>query len=141
MSLLWKTSAISAILSIAAASAIDVWLEGRIAIIGAFAGLKYSLNPGIAWGIQLPQGVQEVAIFLALVAVAFMAKSASSRTSFVAYGMILGGGVANIVDRIRDGYVTDFIQIGNFPIFNVADTCVSIGVFLLLFLSLTEKKL
>lgn len=40
----------------------------------------------------------------------------------------LGGAVGNLIDRLQQGYVTDFISLGNFPVFNVADASISIGV-------------
>lgn len=143
-SILIVAAASSAIFSILTAIAADIWLSERFALLGGFAGLQYSLNPGIAWGIRLPAGVQEVLIGLALLAVAYMAyqsskEQESSRTQ-IAYGMILGGGVANIVDRLQDGFVTDFFQIGTFPIFNTADSFVSIGVALLFWEALCSKK-
>jgi len=140
MRIVWASIIVSAILSIIAATAVDIWLSGRIAIVGSFVGLQYALNPGIAWGIQFPSGVQEGLIFVALITVGYMAwKTCKSLppTSYplppIAYGMIIGGGMGNIVDRLRDGYVTDYVQIGTFPIFNVADTFVTIGVGILLF--------
>ncbi|MDP7477576.1 MAG: signal peptidase II [Candidatus Peribacteraceae bacterium] len=141
MKTLWITVIITLICSVFAAMAADIYLSARIPIIGAFAGLQYSLNPGIAWGIRLPSGAQEVAILLALIAVGYMAKSAKSSISQAAFGLIIGGGLANIVDRIRDGVVTDFFQIGSFPIFNVADSCVSIGVGLLLVEAFLSKSI
>ena len=50
----------------------------------------------------------------------------------VAFALILGGAVGNIVDRLRLGYVVDFFDLHWFPVFNVADACITIGVFLLL---------
>jgi len=50
----------------------------------------------------------------------------------VAFALILGGAVGNIVDRIRLGYVVDFFDLRWFPVFNVADSCITIGVCLLL---------
>lgn len=44
----------------------------------------------------------------------------------------LGGAVGNLIDRIRFGYVIDFISLGKFPVFNIADACISIGVGILL---------
>ena len=38
------------------------------------------------------------------------------------------GALGNLIDRLRQGYVTDFISVGYFPIFNLADACVSLGV-------------
>ncbi len=50
----------------------------------------------------------------------------------LAMGMQLGGALGNLVDRIRfDGYVTDFISVGSFPVFNVADASISVGVAIL----------
>lgn len=44
----------------------------------------------------------------------------------------LGGAVGNLIDRIRFGYVIDFISVAEFPVFNIADACISIGVAILL---------
>lgn len=132
---LWINTILSCILSILSAQAADLWLSERIAILGSFAGFQYSLNAGIAWGIRLPAGIQEVLIIIALVIVAHMAiKSRNeSRITNVGFGFIVGGGLANVIDRIIDGYVTDYVQIGSFPIFNVADSFVCIGVVFLLY--------
>lgn len=43
-------------------------------------------------------------------------------------GMLLGGAVGNLIDRFRQGYVTDFISVGKFPVLNIADACISVGV-------------
>jgi signal peptidase II len=42
--------------------------------------------------------------------------------------MLLGGAIGNLIDRLTQGYVTDFISVGNFPVFNVADSSISVGV-------------
>ena len=57
-----------------------------------------------------------------------------SRRQFVAgtSGLLLAGAVGNMIDRIRFGFVTDFIAVGRFPVFNVADSCVTVGVALML---------
>jgi len=44
----------------------------------------------------------------------------------------LSGAVGNLIDRLRQGYVTDFISVGNFAVFNVADSCISVGVVVLM---------
>jgi signal peptidase II len=57
------------------------------------------------------------------------------------FGLILGGALANVVDRFPDGLVTDMIQVGAFPVFNVADSCITVGLGLLLLeIVLKEKK-
>jgi signal peptidase II len=50
----------------------------------------------------------------------------------VAFALILGGAIGNILDRVRLGYVVDFFDLRWFPVFNVADSCITIGVCLLL---------
>jgi signal peptidase II len=46
----------------------------------------------------------------------------------LALGLYLGGALGNLIDRLTQGYVTDFISVGSFAVFNVADACVSLGV-------------
>ena len=59
----------------------------------------------------------------------------------VALSMQLGGALGNLVDRIMFGPVTDFISVGNFPVFNIADSSISVGVALLIFaLWLNERR-
>ncbi len=50
----------------------------------------------------------------------------------LAMGLQMGGALGNWIDRLNIGYVTDFISIGNFPVFNVADASISIGVAILI---------
>lgn len=59
----------------------------------------------------------------------------------IALAMQVGGALGNLIDRIRFGPVTDFIAVGTFPVFNVADSSITIGVgILLLFIWLQERK-
>lgn len=115
----------------------DAFLHDRIALIGAFAGLLPTHNPGIAFGVRLPGGAQELLILIALALVVVAAvRSERSVTGDIGYGLIVGGALGNVLDRLQDGLVTDFFQIGSFAIFNVADSCITVGVALLLAQSL-----
>lgn len=59
----------------------------------------------------------------------------------LALSLQLGGALGNFVDRVTRGYVTDFVSIGNFAVWNVADACISVGtVLLILGIWLTERK-
>jgi signal peptidase II len=51
----------------------------------------------------------------------------------LAMSLQLGGAVGNLIDRINLGYVTDYVSVGNFPVFNVADASITGGVIVLLF--------
>jgi signal peptidase II len=58
-----------------------------------------------------------------------------------AMGMLLGGAIGNLIDRIRQGHVTDFVSVGKFPVLNIADASISVGVALLFIgMWLQEKK-
>jgi signal peptidase II len=58
----------------------------------------------------------------------------------VALGLQLGGALGNLLNRLRIGHVTDFLDFGPWPIFNVADMCVVAGVLLLAFLMLRDER-
>jgi signal peptidase II len=50
----------------------------------------------------------------------------------IALGMQLGGAVGNLIDRLTRGFVTDWISVGKFPVFNIADSSISMGVVVLI---------
>ena len=59
----------------------------------------------------------------------------------VIFGLILGGAIGNIIDRLRFGYVVDFFDLHWWPVFNVADSAISIGIIsLLLLLAFHDKR-
>lgn len=59
-------------------------------------------------------------------------KMAQSMLVKVSLGLILGGSIGNLIDRIRFGAVTDFIDVGAWPVFNLADSAIDVGVVLLI---------
>lgn len=131
--LLYCTVLISVALSLFSKFLADSFLTHRIAVIGDFMGLVRTENPGIAFGIRLPKSVQTLAIAAALVLVAVLAvRSAKTRLQGIGFGLIIGGAIGNILDRLPDSVVTDYFQVGTFPVFNVADSCITVGVLLLL---------
>jgi signal peptidase II len=112
--------------------AVGATVHVTVPVIGTFVRLTLSKNPGVAFGFGLPSPWQELIIGAALLGVAWAASRAKSRCDRIAFGMILGGALANVIDRIIHGYVTDFIAIGTFPIFNAADICITLGAAFLL---------
>ncbi len=52
---------------------------------------------------------------------------------WVPTGLLAGGAIGNVVDRVRDGAVTDFLKLPSWPAFNVADVAITLGVLALLF--------
>jgi signal peptidase II len=114
----------------------------QIPIFGDFFRLTYIHNPGAAFGLHL--GPYSRFIFLALAFVAlgvllvmYRHTAAHDRLRLFAIGAISGGALGNVIDRIRSAEgVVDFLDFGignlRWPVFNIADTAVTIGAILLL---------
>ncbi len=115
-------------------------LNHPLEIIGSFLQITLSYNAGIAFGIAIPSPWQEILILIALTVIVRIAQtSARTRWAALAFGLILGGAISNLIDRIPDGLVTDFILVGTFPLFNIADACITIGAGMLLLESFKKK--
>jgi signal peptidase II len=99
----------------------------------AFAGwlsLTYTTNQGAAFGAFAGSGVLFLLIAAAVVAVVVVSTvwfPTSSRAMIWSLGLQLGGATANIVDRVRLGFVVDFIHIKYWPVFNLADAAIVVG--------------
>ncbi|MEK7528423.1 MAG: signal peptidase II [Patescibacteria group bacterium] len=96
--------------------------------------LPIRLNRGIAWSIPIPNALMTFLVPILLVAIVYylQKKAAGSIFAVASGGLILGGGLGNLIDRIRIGAVIDFIAIPYFPTFNLADTAITIGAFVLI---------
>jgi signal peptidase II len=91
-------------------------------------------NHGVAFGFLPGDGVAvTVVIGLALLALlAYFARHAARPLIWLATGMLIGGALGNILDRLRDGSVTDFIKLPlGWPPFNLADVSITLGVVIL----------
>lgn len=94
--------------------------------------LRLSQNSGIAFSLSIPSPWEEVLIITALAVVGVFAfRSARNTLTSVGFGLIIGGAIANLLDRLPDGFVTDYFSVGTFPIFNAADSCITVGAALL----------
>ncbi|MCC7362993.1 MAG: signal peptidase II [Dehalococcoidia bacterium] len=58
----------------------------------------------------------------------------------IGLALMLGGAIGNLIDRVRNGEVVDFVKVPNFPAFNVADSCITVGVIILMWALLWETK-
>ena len=92
-------------------------------------------NTGAAFGI-LPALGDFIAILAVIVAIAiiyyFPRVSRDDKTLRLAMILEFGGAIGNLIDRLTIGWVTDYISIWRFPVFNVADLCITLGVIVLL---------
>jgi signal peptidase II len=96
-----------------------------------------------AFGLFGSQAWLLVAMAIAVLGVfwfAFREAAANSALVRVAFGAIVGGAIGNIVDRFHYGFVVDFIDLHWWPVFNVADSCITVGVALLVLSSLAQRN-
>lgn len=101
-------------------------------LLPGYLEFRLSLNPGIAFGLSTVLWLQWLLILLALLMMFILSMKSREPLSQIAFGAITGGALANVLDRLIDGVVTDFVAVGNFPVFNIADTCITGGILLLL---------
>jgi signal peptidase II len=108
-----------------------------VEIVGEFVRFTYTRNSGVAFGIgaglPFPYWVFSIAAVAAIVWL-FARRRVPNPIRQLALALILGGAIGNLVDRVRTGEVVDFVEIGygrwHWPVFNVADSAVTIGVIL-----------
>jgi signal peptidase II len=128
-----------------AVAALDQWTKQMVrdhlaygelrALIPGFFNLTYLRNTGAAWGLFGGQNIGlvllSIVMLLAIIRFrrSFLTDSLSHRAAF---GCMIGGIVGNLLDRVRLGYVVDFLDFHwgarHFPAFNVADSAICIGV-------------
>jgi signal peptidase II len=107
--------------------------------VNVFLGLNIvnTRNSGVAFG-QLQDGGAVIGILIAVALVAllaYFAVNAGQRWLWLPGGLLLGGAIGNLIDRIREGSVIDFIDPLWWPAFNVADVCIVAGVLTLLYVA------
>jgi len=116
----------------------NIELGSYISLIGDFFGLTYYQNSGAAFGI-----FQDATIILAIISAIFagvclllflkpnIIPQLNNIWSKAGLTLLFIGSIGNFIDRILLGFVTDWIKLGPIPNFNIADSCVTIGVILL----------
>jgi signal peptidase II len=116
-------------------------------VIPGFFNIRYVENTGAAFGIlQDQQTLLIIVSVLALGVLGFLIVSDREGKSGVLYGLglILGGTCGNLVDRVRLRYVVDFLQLHikqyYWPSFNVADSAITIGVAILVIMTLWQER-
>lgn len=117
----------------------NLTLNHSYSVIGKYVRFTYVRNPnsvfGISLGAHFPYVIFSVTVCLLILFLIFREK----RLKFIiTYGLILGGAIGNSIDRLRWGEVVDFIDVGisnslRWAVFNVADSAVTVSLFLLVF--------
>lgn len=118
-----------------------------ITLVDNFFNITYVKNYGAGFSI-----LQNQTVFLCIVSIAAIAaitylllKSKNNETlNRISYLLIIGGTIGNLIDRIRFGYVIDFLDFMifgyDFPVFNVADSFITIGCFLIIISVILDIK-
>ncbi len=138
----WVVAALVAIVTVdqlTKAWAVSALADGPKHVIGDFLVFDLSRNSGSAF--SRFQGYTPILAVVAIVIAVFVARAvrqATDRATLVALVLILGGALGNLGDRLARypgflrGHVVDFVAVGWWPVFNVADSCITIGAVLLI---------
>ena len=123
---------------------ITSWLQlGESWPSEGFFRITYGTNSGTAFGL-FPNHTT-LLIVVSLVAIGFLfyfyrAHAMPSLLLRFAIGLQLGGAFGNLIDRVLNGKVVDFIDVGPWPIFNLADSSIVVGIFILMAVFLLTKE-
>jgi signal peptidase II len=113
----------------------------KVELLGPI-GLTLAHNRGVAFG--LAGGAGTGLVLLGLVALAVIAylfsRNATGSGVWAAVGLLAGGALGNLADRVRADEVTDYVDVGSWPAFNLADVAITCGVVLLVLIYLRDSK-
>jgi signal peptidase II len=113
----------------------------QIDVLGPI-GLTLAHNDGVAFGLASGGGVALVALTItALIFVGILfARNPTRPGMWIAIGLLAGGAIGNLIDRVRTGEVTDYLDVLSWPPFNLADVAITLGVFALALSYLAEGE-
>lgn len=127
---------------------LGTWLPDSLSSLAPFFRIVHWRNSGAAFGMFQNGNLVFIilAIFASLLIIFYFPQIEKKEWALRAAMVLqLGGAVGNLIDRIRYGYVIDFISVGDFPVFNIADSSITVGVIVLvigvIIQELNEKKL
>lgn len=144
---------LTALLVVAADQLSKSWIRSNLGsdsslLETGFFRLIHVHNTGSAFGLFQDQTLLLIIVaFIGIAVLLFLGLFRHRRFPFLAtmpaklfLGLVLGGTVGNLIDRLRYGYVTDFVAIGRWPAFNIADSAVVVGAILLAYLLIRSAK-
>ena len=119
----------------------NITLGEEVDLLGPLK-LTLSHNAGVAFGLAGGAGVPLVLIVLAALGLVgyLFSRDPTRPGMWVAAGLLAGGAIGNLIDRIRADAVTDFIDLPSWPPFNLADMAVSAGVILLVWIYVRDAE-
>jgi signal peptidase II len=145
----WRFFILAALLVAGADQASKFWLRGHLSLgesllEGWLWQFTLGHNYGIAFGIPLPTEVSlglSIGVMLMIVLIFWHYPILHYNKPSISLGLILGGCLGNLIDRLYLGYVIDFIDFPFWPTFNLADSAIVIGVIVLAYFLLRRGKL
>lgn len=140
--------AVTALVIVAADRYTKEWVIANLAMGQSFpqdapVRLTYVVNTGAAFGLMPQASLVLVFVAFLVIGVVLLYQRYLPAGSLLingALGLQLGGAIGNLIDRLRYGYVVDFIDVRVWPVFNVADFCISTGVALLAYFLIFSKE-
>ena len=120
-------------------------------IVPGWLDATYTLNPGAAFSMfaTMPAGFRDgffvaLSVIAIVVLAALILRRTTARVSAIAFALVLGGTIGNLIDRLARGRVVDFIYFHHrsfsYPVFNVADSAITVGVALILIYSWLDGR-
>jgi signal peptidase II len=152
MSMPWFISPLVGAAAIAAADQaikiVVLAVQPHVTVVPGFFAISFAANPGAAFSVfrQFPRMLTVLGILILAALVGYLWETAgtASRFELTALSLLLGGAVGNLIDRLRLGYVVDYLDVFvgkyHWPTFNLADSALSIGVACLAFLALRRHR-
>ena len=117
--------------------------DHRRELLGDLLALEYVENTGGVFGSLPGQGASLVWVALIIVVglvIYYRGVARPTPALAASLGLLVGGALGNVVDRVRLGYVVDFVAVGPFPRFNLADAAITLGVLFLAWHSLVAAS-
>ena len=144
----WAAMAIVALAAVAGDQITKEIVRTQLALgeaveVTSFFAIHHVRNTGIAFGL-FPGAASPVTILTGIAVIwmlVYFARSGGRHPILpVAFGFLLGGSMSNLVDRLRQGYVTDFLDPDYWPAFNLGDVFITVGVAILLVAFLVGER-
>jgi signal peptidase II len=128
-------TALAVVVDPASKWAAERWLAQRpAAVVGGWVQLRLVYNERSAWGLLPAANLWLIGAAVVLCAVVLLSTRevlGRDRRATAALALLVGGGAGNTIDRVRLGAVVDFVDLRVWPVFNLADVAVTVGVVLL----------
>lgn len=110
-----------------------------IPAVGRFVSFSLVENTGAAFGLLRDQTIAFILISMAAISFTIFYLIKKKASFYLPFALILGGALGNLIDRLRFGYVIDFIDLHWWPVFNIADSCITAGSVILFYIILRGK--